>query len=111
MYTGKFHRRIIILLLLIIYSSTYCTAKLILYNVNREELGSFDTVNFNSSNDDFYSSSGTLTIGEFSKDPTTSSPCTLEQPRTIKTITVLLIRFDEAIANHGCSSYADVIQR
>ncbi|GBB85074.1 hypothetical protein RclHR1_11650001 [Rhizophagus clarus] len=112
MYTGKFHRLIIILLLLIIYSSTYCTAKLILFNVNKEELGSFDTVNFmvlNSSNDDSYSLSGTLEIGEFSEDPTTSSPCTLNQFRTKENITILLIRFDEAMKN-GCSSYADVIQ-
>ncbi|CAB4481294.1 hypothetical protein RhiirA1_442887 [Rhizophagus irregularis] len=82
MYTGKFHR---------------------------EELGSFDTVNLNSSNFNSYSLNGILKIGEFSEDPTTL-PCTLNKPHTQETITVLLIRFDEAMTNRGCSSYSDIIQ-
>ncbi|RIA92166.1 hypothetical protein C1645_874958 [Glomus cerebriforme] len=63
--------------------------------------------------DDSYSLTGSLVIGEF-LDPKTSSSCTLYHPSTpkyVKDITVLLIRFDEALTNYGCSSYADVIQR
>ncbi|CAG8680860.1 3532_t:CDS:2, partial [Funneliformis mosseae] len=105
MYTGKFIDFCV--LLLIICNSTYCTAKLSLFDQSKNELASFDTINFIWIKSSLISlSNASLVIGEFLSG---STPCRIKPP-SIPNIDVILIKFDKASTNYGCSSYADVIQ-
>ncbi|CAI2170626.1 12893_t:CDS:2 [Funneliformis geosporum] len=105
MYTGKFF--VFCVLLLIICNSTYCIAKLSLFDQSRNELASFETIDFMWIKPSLISlSNASLVISEFLND---STPCRIKRPSR-PDIDVLLIRFDEVSTNYGCSSYADVIQ-